>query len=42
MTIKHEILIIAVLIAATLGTAHALESGMIDLATLAQKVLTRG
>ena len=42
MTIKHEILIIAFLIAATLGTARALESGHLNLATLAQKVLNRG
>ena len=41
MTLKHEILIITLLIVATLGTAHALESGTFDLAALAQKVLSR-
>ena len=42
MTLKYELLIIAVLVAATLAAAHALESGTIDLAQLAQIMLRTG
>lgn len=42
MTIKHELLLIAFLLAATLGTVHAMERGDMSLAVIAQKVLTRG
>jgi hypothetical protein len=42
MSLRYELLIIVSLIAATLGTAHALERGTIGLASLAHTVLSRG
>ncbi|MGI8725951.1 MAG: hypothetical protein ACR2J1_11540 [Methyloceanibacter sp.] len=42
MTLKHELLLVGFLLAATLGTVHAMERGDISLASLAQKVLPRG
>lgn len=42
MTLKHELLLIAFLLAATLGTVHAMESADLSLASLAYKMLAWG
>lgn len=41
MSLKQEILILAVLVVATLATAQALENGAIDLSYFRQVVLAR-
>jgi hypothetical protein len=42
MTLKYELLIIALLVALTLVLAHALENGTFDLAGLQQLIPSRG
>ena len=42
MTLKHELLLIGILLAAMLGAVHAIERGDTTLTLLAQKVLPRG
>ena len=41
MTLKREILIIALLVGVTVAAVHALEDGQMSLAGLAQMVLAR-
>jgi hypothetical protein len=41
LTLKHELLIIALLVVVTVAAVHALEDGQMSLAGLAQMVLAR-
>jgi hypothetical protein len=42
MTIKHELFIITVLVAATVAAAHVFEGTSLDLAAFQQFLLNRG
>ena len=41
MTLKHELLIIALLVVVTVAAVHAMEDGQMTLASLARLVLAR-